>query len=869
MIVRLRWLILLAVAALAGVSFIYTSRLSFNSSIEGWFLEDDPNIKAYGEFLERFVGDEFSVIGVFADDVFDPQVMAAVDRLTRAASKVPHAHRVRSLANAKIFDNQDDALEIRPLVRKLPRTAAESRGLRDQALDNPLLNGTIVSQDAQATAIVVELASGPQLMKRKVAQAQALERLILEEELRAAGAVGSGRAAPYKLRLTGTPALDKAFYDYNERDFNLMLPVSTAVVLLIAFLIFRHPFLTIIPPLVVGLGVLMTFGLMGAMGIKVNILSSMVAALIMAVGVADAVHVLADYRRNLLLLHRDPERSSPALTAAGGVPRRLRATSTRPPRSGPATTMSRRSIVENPCEEVMTQGVHRAVAIQRTIVDLFIPCLFTTITTAAGFLSLLFCDLQPIREAGWLAAVGVVLAFLLSMTLIPALLSFMKIEPARLESGRLNTLVNGLAARMSNLSRAANMKVLIISAAMVVVVILRLVLGGVEVGANPIEYFRKGDPVRSATEEVDARLGGSTSIELTIKAPNEGLKDPAVLRKLDSFQKWAEELPSVSRALSIVDYLKELNRVVHGGDRRFYTLPASREAIAQYYILLEGEEDFSSMVQENYSLGRMTARVRFSGSGELSRKLPLVEAKLARDLNGPDVQASLTGFVKLMGDMEGYLVRTQLRSMLIAFCVISVMMFILLRSVRLGLFAMIPNLVPILLGLGFMTFVGIGLDPGTVMIGSIALGLVVDDTVHFLVQFRRQRDKDQPLGTAISGAIQISGQPIINTSIILVAGFMVATLGSFNPNVNFGLISAVVIVLALIADLVMLPAALRIFRPELRGVSLWRSWGRAIVSCRGSSTWAAAAARIAGRRSPRGRTPRPSPSDPVPPRSRR
>ncbi len=753
-LVRHRLLVLLLTAALATVAAAGAARLEFDSTLEGWFLEDDASMVTYRDFIKRFVGDEISIIGVTADDVFDPKVLASVQRLTRAAEMAPHVHRVSSLSNVKIFDNDPEGgLEIRRLIQQLPRDDEAAAALRREALDNPLLRGTLVAPDGKTTAVVVELVGGEDLMQRKMAQARALEQIIQRESER------TGVGASF--HLAGTPVTDKAFYDYNKRDFHVILPISALVVLLLAWLIFRRPFLTILPSVVVMLSILIIFGLMGALGIQVSILSTMVAALVLAVGVADTVHVLSEFRRHI------------------------------------------------------EQGLRRQVALQRTVAQLFIPCLFTSITTAAGFLSLLISDLQPIREAGWLSAVGVLVAFGLSMTLLPALLSFARLDPARCGAGLINRLVTAAAIRMGGLSRPASVKVLAASALLVVLVAARLLAGGVEVGANPMGYFRPGDPVRTATELMDRRLGGSTSIELLVEAPGEGLKDPALLGRVDALQRYMESLPGVSRALSVVDYLKELNRVVHGGDKRHYALPKSREAVAQYFMLLEGEEEFSSMVQSNYSLGRVTARVSFSGSGDLAKRLPEVEARLARDFSGPEASVKLTGFVKLMGDMEHYLVRSQIRSMLLAFFVISLMMFILLRSFKLGALAMIPNLIPILLGLGFMTFVGIGLDPGTVMIGSIALGLVVDDSVHFMVQLKRRTRAGDDLSAAIAGTIQRAGHPIIMTSVILIAGFLVATLGSFNPNVNFGFISALVILLALVADLLMLPAALKILRPRL------------------------------------------------------
>jgi len=178
-----------------------------------------------------------------------------------------------------------------------------------------------------------------------------------------------------------------------------------------------------------------------------------------------------------------------------------------------------------------------------------------------------------------------------------------------------------------------------------------------------------------------------------------------------------------------------------------------------------------------------------------------------------------TGFIKLMGDMEHYLFRSQVRSLLSAFVAITLMMFVLLRSLRLGAFSMIPNLVPILLGLSFMAVAGIALDPGTVMIGSIALGLVVDDTVHFLVRLRRNVDR-HALEDAIAATMKQTGRPIVVTSIALGAGFAVMGLGSFTPNVAFGIVSAIVVILAMLADLVMLPAALLVLQPKVAQSSL-------------------------------------------------
>jgi hypothetical protein len=195
--------------------------------------------------------------------------------------------------------------------------------------------------------------------------------------------------------------------------------------------------------------------------------------------------------------------------------------------------------------------------------------------------------------------------------------------------------------------------------------------------------------------------------------------------------------------------------------------------------------------------------------------VPLFESYLAGQSIDGELDLKMTGFVKLMSNMESYLLDSQIFSLTIAFVAITLMLMLLLRSVKLGLFSMIPNILPIALGLSLMGWAGIALDPGTVMIGAIALGLVVDDTVHFLVRLRRCVARGDTLPASINSAVQDAGRPIIVTSVVLVAGLSILMLGSFSPNSNFGLVSSVVILVALAADLLLLPATLLIVRPRL------------------------------------------------------
>ena len=258
-----------------------------------------------------------------------------------------------------------------------------------------------------------------------------------------------------------------------------------------------------------------------------------------------------------------------------------------------------------------------------------------------------------------------------------------------------------------------------------------------------------------------------------------------------------------------------MNRVFTGEPVAGNVIPATRDLVAQFYLLLEQAGDLDTLVQGDYSVGRVTARVRFADAERLTAALDAgLPSWVVGDGSG-EMAVTTTGYLKVMAEIEGYLIASQVRSFAVAFVVVVVLLALVLRSVRLALFAMIPNVVPILMGLGFMALAKIPLDPGTVMIGGVAIGLVVDDTVHFLVRLRRLVAQGSPLDAAVRRTLEQVARPIIATSVTLAAGFGVMTTASFSPNAHFGAVTAVVILLALIGDLIVLPAALLWLRPRL------------------------------------------------------
>jgi len=550
--------------------------------------------------------------------------------------------------------------------------------------------------------------------------------------------------------------------EHSMRDITLLVPLTLAAVVLVTLVMFRRLSMAFIPLAVVLVTLVWTVGVMGILGVQVNVVTAALLGLLLAVGVADSVHLLAHFHR------------------------------------------------------LVNRGRSRQEAVEEAATELLAPCLFTSLTTGVGMLSLLVSDLGPLRQFGWLSALGVGIAFLLTVTFTPALLAVLPCRPRPQEGpGRMDRLL----VWIGDTSRGRRAWVLALCGLLLLGSAVSL--AGVKVGGSPLEYLRQDDEVRQDAEAIDRALGGSISFETLVSTPRGGLKRPDVLRQIEAYQHWLGRLPGVGGSVSVVDYLKQLNGVLRGGPSR---LPESPEAAAQLMVLLESDEGLAAMVRSEYSLGRIATRVRLSDGAELARQVPAIEAR-TRALAGSGVQLEVTGLAKVLSNMEQYLLQSQIQSLILAFAVVTLLLVVLLRSPALVAVAMVPNLAPILGGLGLMVLAGIQLDPGTVMVGSIALGIVVDDTVHFLVRLRR----NTALGgctaeTTVHRTMTETGRPIIVTSLVLAAGFLVLGLGSYTPNVHFGLVSATVVLLAVVADLVLLPAMLLTF-PRAGGLA-----GRAAVA---------------------------------------
>ncbi len=725
----------------------FAMQLKYDQSIEVWFLKDDKSIVSYRNFLKRFEAEQVVIMAIFRDDVFSKESLKAIEQMTLEAQDAPNVHRVLSVANVEVPQGEGIDVYVGPLLESIPETDEEAAAIRKRILGDPMLVENFTNAEGTATSIIVELKDSKSDFIGKIEMAEALRAIMKKYN-----------GPDVDLALAGAPIIDEQFYKLNFRDSTLFGPLVTLMVILMTYAVFRRLSAVLVPLVVVVLSMLWTFGLMSALDLRFTLVTGVLVPIILAIGIADSIHVLSEFYHAL------------------------------------------------------RKGLERYEAAVESTAELLVPCFFTTTTTMAGMLALATAELQPIREFGLMAAFGVFSAFILSVTVGPMLLMYVRPPDATFH---LQQEEDFIARFLSWLSKESiNRSIIVIGASVLLVVLSIYGISQMRIGTNSLLYFKEDSAIRQDTSHIDKMLGGTATFELLVETEPGGLKEPENLKHLEKVENWLETNTDINHVVSPMDSIKELHRVLQEEPPGTERLPDSREMNAQLYLLMEGTENFESVIQDDYSVSRMTGRVRLTNSEKLAQSVPELEKQLKDDFANDDVNVSLTGFIKLMSSMEQYLLKSQLRSFLVAFIIITLMLWALLKSFKLALFSMIPNFTPICVGLGTMSAMGIPLDPGTVMIGGLALGIVVDDTVHFLVRFRRKLDTDHSMATAVAETINEVGRPITVTSIILSISFLILLLGSFTPNIHFGGVTSIVVALALIADLLVLPSAMYLIKPK-------------------------------------------------------
>ena len=745
-VLRWRWLILLVTVLLVALAASGGRFLWFDTDYRVFFSKDNPQLQSFEE-LQNVYGKNDNVLFVLAPtggEVFTAPVLAAVERLTEQAWQIPFSVRVDSVTNFQHTRAEGDDLFVADLVSDANTQPPE---VLQEARQVALNEPLLVNRLISPSAHVTGVNVTLHLPGKSITEVPevAAHARRLADDIHAA-------FPDVEVYLTGLSMLNNAFSEAGLQDMQTLVPLMYLAMFVIMFWLLRSLSSTFGTLLIVGFSAASAMGLAGWMGTGMTPPSAQAATMIMTLAVADSIHLL------VTMLHE------------------------------------------------MRQGRDKREAIVESLRINMQPIFLTSLTTSIGFLSMNFSDSPPFRHMGNITATGVGIAFVLSVVFLPAVMSVLPVRARqRASSGRFG---------MERLAEAVvSRRRMLLYGAIPVILGLALCIPLNELNDRFLDLFHERIEFRAHSDFAMNNLGGMYQTEHSVGSDSSnGISEPAYMVKLEEFADWYRAQPEVTHVNVISDTMKRLNKSMHGDEQEWYRLPDNRQLGAQYLLLYELSLPYGLDLNNQINLDKSATRLTATLGNISAREIRDIAVR-AEDWLHANAPEEMFGVASSATVMFAHISKRNIESMLggttLALILISGVLILALRSLKVGLISLLPNLAPAVLAFGVWgIFVGqVNLALSSVI--AMTLGIVVDDTVHFLSKYLRAR-REQGLSAedAVRYAFSSVGRALIVTSIILMIGFSILSLSSFDLNGSMGRMTAMTIAFALIADLTVLPALL-------------------------------------------------------------
>ncbi|MBT4974067.1 MAG: MMPL family transporter [Gammaproteobacteria bacterium] len=840
------------------------SRFVLDTSFDVWFSESDPAIEALDDFRDQFGSDDglFIVYEAKDGDVFSNKSLTLVSELTEVldnyrqisdavwlekygltpdiVESLTHIKRVQSLSNIRIQKNEDDVLSSPRLVpKKIPSNALVLSEISSEADNQPSLPLFMFSKDHRFGAISIQTDFGAIPVIQELNDELSLfdddawtddfdegmddNAVIQKIEYQSDE---PGLYIPFMKAITAITEQPKMLEHFNFYPIGNSAMISLAMDTLIqaAFLLvgmvaiinlllwslFRSASAVVLPQLAIGLSILFVIGSLSWLNLASTTLIALTVMLIIAVGVADCVHVMSSY----LFFRRDGKDHDEALSKAYG-------------KTG-------------------------------------VPILLTTITTMAGMSSLAVTGMPMFVQFGFSSAAGVFFAFLYTIYLLPVLLNYwhpMQIKKTQVISASRKTGVRSIVSLLKSkmlsflcffvnplakLSKRMGLNWLLgaewlqpllnripafverfrYSIAIIFVSVFIICLYGatqVKIDSNLVELYSDDVPIGQAYEIVDEHMMGTGNMEIVVDtAISDGIMDPDVLNAMNRLQNTIEENYSefIIRTNSLADLVIDTHAIMQDSED-YRNIPDSQIAVSQLLYLFNSSnpEERRALVSDDYSKSHISVQLKNAGSNEYKEFFKDIQRDINKEFNGlidryPNIKVQITGSFALMMRLADDISNNQFKSLAIAAVVISLLLMITLGSFQAGIMSIIPNLIPASLAFGLMGLLGVPLDTDTLMIAPLIIGIAVDDTIHFISHYRMSLAQNHNMKLALVETIKEVGQAVTFTTLILGCGFLMLTFSDYLGLAKIGTFGSLAIFVALLCDLLFFPALIMIFKPK-------------------------------------------------------
>jgi len=738
--------ILIVAAVITALAVAVIPLLRVDVDFANYLNRNDPAVIAAEKAKERF-GSQVRTIVAIEDSqgVFRAETLALAESLETSLEQLPEVEDMVGPLSAQVIRGTEISIQIRSAAPNgmAPQTPEEIEAYRDLVLTDSSLLNYVVSPTQKALAIYLE--QDPSI--DMVTFAAAVEGVVRDHETEG-----------ISFSIAGLPYANLTLQRSMKRDLGIFLPVVIVIIVGVLFVSFRWTWGILVPFAVVSLSVLWVLGLMAMTDVPITVLSFILPILLMAIGIADGIHVLSRYR------------------------------------------------------EELRRQVDKRGAILETMKAMKRPVVLTSLTTAVGFLSLLYAYMVPQRTFGLFTAIGILIAMFLSLLLIPAILRVVK-EPKLKTVSRRGRMATVLGAVVGWAIRA-RWGILIGS----------LVLSGVFAAGIPMlqietsqrSYLGDQHPAVLSMDRLDELFSGSNQVVVTIDSgARDGLKNPDLLNEMVALEDFLMA-HGVKKTLSLTQVVREMNQRFHADDPAFYVIPDNQATISQLLLLFSFQGgSLSAFTLSDFSAGEVMGFHALKTGVDQTALVNDVSEYLATHFEGIDVQ--MAGPTRIQARMFTSIARSQLTSLLTSILAAGVIVIVLMRSFGAGVVSMIPLLFTVLFNFGVMAFAGKSLDIATLMISSITIGIGIDYGIHFIERYREEHVQTQSRSQALIQAAQTTGTGIVYNALALALGFGVMMLSAFQGLQNFGLLIAMTMIVSACGAFVVIPALLaskRILKPS-------------------------------------------------------
>lgn len=736
----------IVILALIVTAAMGAQKLVFKSDYRVFFGPENPQLQAFEAMQKVYTKSDNVAFVVAPKDqvIFSPEHLDAIQKITTESWQVPYSTRVDSVTNYQYSHAEEDDLLVEDLIADPhAMTEAQLQAALKIAVEDPLLQKRLISPSAHVALVNVTLQL-PGINPVEEVPAVASKVRAIRDQIEA-------EHPDLEVMLSGVVMMNTSFAEASISDSSTLVPLMFLVVAITIGLMLRTVTGTLSSVIIIITTIVSTMGLAGWMGFFLTGPSAAAPTVILTLAVADCIHILAT------LFYE------------------------------------------------MRQGVEKRKALLDSLKINLQPVFLTSATTAIGFLAMNFSDSPPFRDLGNIVAMGVMIAFVLSVTLFPALLMLLplRVKQKQASDSDMMLALSGFVIR--------NRRVLL-PLMTVILVAMSLFVPKNELNDDSVKYFDQRVEFRQATDFMQDNLSGMATIELSLDSGvSSGINDPKFLQTVEDFSNWLRTQPETEHVNTITDIIKRLNKNMHGDDPAYYKLPDSQELAAQYLLLYEMSLPYGLDLNNQLNVDKSSTRIIGTFKNMTNNQQIDIENRINDwfTQHAPQYQFTMASPTLMFAHIGQRNIISMVSGTLVALLLISLLLGFALRSARFGLISLLPNLLPagVAFGIWGLSVGQIGL--GLSVVASMTLGIVVDDTVHFLSKYLyARRNRNATSEQAVQYAFGSVGRALWVTTFVLVCGFMVLAQSTFKVNAEMGLMTAITILIALIVDFLFLPPLL-------------------------------------------------------------